>query len=361
MTRRAHLVSALALGLAPLAILTPTAGHAQVSLSVSVRVGPPPLPVYVQPPMPGPNFIWTPGYWAWDDWWQDYYWVPGTWVRAPRPGLLWTPGWWGWSDGFYLWHAGYWGPHVGWYGGIDYGFGYTPTGFFGGYWHGGNFFYNRSVTNVQNTSITNVYNQTVINKTTVNNYHNVAFSGGPGGVQLQPSAEQRAAMQEPHVAVTADQEQHAKAAQANRTAFASVNRGRPAQLAVARPQVPHPGQMIPHGVPPMHGPAPKQDQSVPAHPASAGLGGPAPAEHKLPAVHYGYSGTSHAPDMARWAQPATPTAAVQSGWTAHVPPPASGYPQAMRHPQALPRPEAMPHPQARPAQHAPAASHRHGG
>src|SRR5258708_15595856 len=97
---------------------------------VSVRVGPPALPIYAQPICPGPGFFWTPGYWGWNDD-AGYYWVPGTWVVAPV-GMLWTPGYWGWGGGLYAWHAGYWGPHVGFYGGINYGFGYGGGGFGGG-------------------------------------------------------------------------------------------------------------------------------------------------------------------------------------------------------------------------------------
>jgi hypothetical protein len=47
-----------------------------------------------------------------------------TWVQPPSVGLLWTPGYWGWRDGIYVWSAGYWEPHIGFYGGVDYGFGY---------------------------------------------------------------------------------------------------------------------------------------------------------------------------------------------------------------------------------------------
>ena len=43
-----------------------------------------------------------------------------------------------------IFHEGYWGPHVGFYGGIDYGFGYTGAGYAGGYWNNGAFYYNRS-------------------------------------------------------------------------------------------------------------------------------------------------------------------------------------------------------------------------
>jgi hypothetical protein len=105
----------------------PVASFAGIAVGVSITLAPPALPVYVQPAPPAADYIWTPGYWAWGD--DDYYWVPGTWVQAPTPGYLWTPGYWGWSSGAYLWHAGYWGPHVGFYGGVNYGFGYGGVGF----------------------------------------------------------------------------------------------------------------------------------------------------------------------------------------------------------------------------------------
>src|SRR5678815_5794534 len=89
---------------------------ASAAVSVSVRIGPPPLPVYAQPVVPGEGYVWAPGYWAWSAELQDYYWVPGTWVLAPRPGLLWTPAYWAWDRGGFIFHEGYWGPHVGFYG-----------------------------------------------------------------------------------------------------------------------------------------------------------------------------------------------------------------------------------------------------
>src|SRR5262249_48001376 len=100
------------------AIAIPSASLAQVLITVA----PPPLVVYEQPPLPGPGYIWTPGYWAYGP--DGYFWVPGTWVEPPSVGLLWTPGYWGWRNGSYLWNAGYWGPTVGYYGGINYGYGY---------------------------------------------------------------------------------------------------------------------------------------------------------------------------------------------------------------------------------------------
>ena len=40
----------------------PAASLAQIGIAVSIA--PPVLPVYVQPPIPAPGYIWTPGYWA---------------------------------------------------------------------------------------------------------------------------------------------------------------------------------------------------------------------------------------------------------------------------------------------------------
>src|ERR1700691_5037445 len=121
--------------MAPMLTLPVKQAHAGVF--ISVNFAPPVLPVYVQPPLPEPGYIWTPGYWAYGD--DGYYWVPGTWVEPPSVGLLWTPGYWGWNDGVYVFNAGYWGATVGFYGGIDYGFGYGGVGYLGGRWDHGRF------------------------------------------------------------------------------------------------------------------------------------------------------------------------------------------------------------------------------
>ncbi len=216
------------------ALALPSAAPAQIAVGVSIHIGPPALPVYVQPVCPSPGYIWAPGYWAYGP--AGYYWVPGTWVLAPTPGYLWTPGYWGWGGGVYLWHAGYWGPHVGFYGGINYGFGYGGVGFVGGEWRGGVFHYNTAVTNVNTTVIHNTYvNNTVVNRTVVNN--NVSYNGGAGGVTSQPTAQERAAMNEPHVQPTSMQTQHEEAARSDRSMLASENHGRPAVAATAHPGV----------------------------------------------------------------------------------------------------------------------------
>jgi len=201
----------------------------QVAVGVSVRVGPPPLPIYAQPICPGPGYLWTPGYWGWNED-AGYYWVPGTWVLAPV-GMLWTPGYWGWGGGFYAWHPGYWGPHIGFYGGINYGFGYTGIGFVGGEWRGGAFYYNRYVTNVSVTNVTHVYNRSV----EVNNTRTTSYNGGTGGVEARPTAQEEAWSRERHSAALETQTQHERLAGQNRQNFASENHGRPAVAATARP------------------------------------------------------------------------------------------------------------------------------
>ena len=207
----------------------PSGASAQIAVGVSVHIGPPALPVYAQPICPGPGYMWTPGYWGYGP--DGYYWVPGTWVVAPTPGLLWTPGYWGWGGGVYVWHAGYWGPHVGFYGGINYGFGYGGVGFGGGRWHGGVFEYNTAVVNVNRTVIHNTYiDRTVV----VNNTSHVAFNGGEGGVRAVPTAEERSFEHEHHVAATSMQTQHEHAASTNRAFLASENHGRPAVAATGR-------------------------------------------------------------------------------------------------------------------------------
>ena len=224
--RPLHLLIPLAVALG--ASAAPYAAQAQVGLDVSITVAPPELPVYEQPPLPEPGYIFMPGYWAYGD--AGYYWVPGTWVEPPQPGLLWTPGYWGWNGGRYLFNTGYWGPTVGFYGGINYGFGYGGIGYEGGYWRGGSFFYNRTVNNFGGVHVTNVFERNVTN-VTVNRY---SFNG-PNGVARQPSAVELAAARAPHVPPTAMQIQHSQAAAQNRALLASVNHGRPAVLATARP------------------------------------------------------------------------------------------------------------------------------
>lgn len=223
---RAVLVS---LAFAAAAAVLPSIASAGIAVDVSVGIAPPPLPVYVQSPIPAPGYIWVPGYWAWDG--NGYYWVPGTWVQPPYVGALWTPGYWGWAGGVYVFHRGYWGPHVGFYGGINYGFGYTGVGYAGGYWRGGAFYYNRSVNRIDNVHITNVYNRTVVNNTTINR---TSFNGGQDGVVAHPTSQEARFASERHTAPVAAQEQQRSMASQNQAMRASFNHGTPAFAATPR-------------------------------------------------------------------------------------------------------------------------------
>ena len=197
---------------------------------------PPPLPDYDQPPAPDPDYLWTPGYWAWGP--GGYYWVPGSWVAAPYMGALWTPGYWGFVGGNYRFHHGFWGLHIGFYGGVDYGFGYTGYGYYGGYWNHDHFFYNTSVNRVNVNVIHNVYvHNVVINNVVVNNriVNRVSFNGGRGGVQAQPRAAEVAVLSERRVAPMQSQVQVQREASQNKQQFFSQNRGRPAVAVNARP------------------------------------------------------------------------------------------------------------------------------
>ena len=203
---------------------------AQIGIGISVDFGPPALPVYEQPICPADGYLWTPGYWAYDDG-DGYYWVPGTWVEPPQVGFLWTPGYWGWGGNAFLFHEGYWGPQVGFYGGINYGFGYGGLGYEGGRWEGGHFSYNTYVNHVNTTIIHNTYNTTVVNVTETH----VSYNGGTGGVEARPTSQQESYANEHHVGPVAAQTQHVQAARSNPELRASANQGKPPIAATAKP------------------------------------------------------------------------------------------------------------------------------
>ena len=71
-------------------------GRSYAGAYLSVSVAPPPLVEYEQPLVPGPGYIWTPGYWAYDE--DGWFWVAGSWVLPPEPDLLWTPGYWDYGE-----------------------------------------------------------------------------------------------------------------------------------------------------------------------------------------------------------------------------------------------------------------------
>ena len=211
-----------------LALLAPLGARSQVSLSI--HLGPPALPVYVQPVNPGQGYLWTPGYWRWSAEDADYYWVPGTWVLPPTVGLLWTPGYWAYVDNGYQWRIGYWADRVGFYGGLNYGHGYFGTGYQGGRWDRGVFRYNITVNNIDRRVIRNVYRTTIVRPVAVTR---VSFNGGPGGVRREPNAAERVVQLERHVDATPNQVEHEKAALKMPIQRATINHGTP-QIAATR-------------------------------------------------------------------------------------------------------------------------------
>ena len=194
-------------------------------VGISVNFAPPVLPVYEQPPCPVSGYIWTPGYWGYGYDVGDYYWVPGAWVAPPTVGLLWTPSWWGWNNGAYVFNQGYWGPTVGFYGGINYGYGYTGNGYWGGRWSGNTFQYNTAVTRVNTNVVHNTYINNSENKQVTANR---ASFNGPNGVNAQPTAQQKAAAANAKkMPPTSQQLSRQQAASKDQNLRASVNKGKP--------------------------------------------------------------------------------------------------------------------------------------
>jgi hypothetical protein len=379
---------------APIALVPNHAARAQIGIGIgiggvglNVTIAPPALPVYEPPPLPGPGYIFTPGYWAYGD--AGYYWVPGVWVQPPTVGVLWTPGYWGWNGGHYLFNAGYWGPHVGYYGGIDYGFGYTPGGYFGGEWRGGAFAYNEAAYGPHffngggGYHVTNVYNRTIINNTTINR---TSFNG-PNGIQARPTPQQEQFAHEQHVQPTPMQQQHFQAAAHDRSLLASENHGHPAIAAVARPAVFHGPGVVPareavvrpggeaHPALQPHAAEAAARPGLAARPGEAAREGVAAhpgQEHPALVAHQGASrpaatGGYHpaaeraaperaaperaAPERAAPERAAPERAAPERAAPEHAAamrPEAMARPAPAPHPMAAPRPAAAPHPAGHP-------------
>ena len=175
------LAATISIALLGSSIFTPA--RAQIGIGLSVQIEPPALLVVAQPPIPEVGYLWTPGYWAYRD--NGYIWNDGVWVMPPSVGMLWTPPFWGWGSGGYLFHGGYWGAQVGYYGGVNYGFGYGGNGYQGGRWEGGHFAYNSTVNNFGSRHVTNVYRANV----TTENQSHTSFVGGPHGLPAHGGGE----------------------------------------------------------------------------------------------------------------------------------------------------------------------------
>jgi hypothetical protein len=70
------------------AAVTPAAQ--QTAASPSDAVVPPPPQVEVVPVAPGPDYLWTPGWWSWNG--DAWIWFGGYWSYPSRPGHVWING-----------------------------------------------------------------------------------------------------------------------------------------------------------------------------------------------------------------------------------------------------------------------------
>ncbi|WP_295673968.1 hypothetical protein [uncultured Mucilaginibacter sp.] len=211
-----------------------------VDADVAADNAPPEMPEYEQPECPSDGYLWQPGYWAFSRERGDYYWVPGAWVAPPNPGVLWTPPYWGYEGNRYIFHIGYWGDHIGFYGGINYGYGYSGHGYYGGEWREGRFHYNTAVVRVNRTVVRNVYvNRVVIRNNEIRNRN--SFTGGRGGIDARPTAAEVNAGRERHYKPTAEQNGNQWRARQNPNQFTKGNPGgKPANLAVPKVTPYHP-------------------------------------------------------------------------------------------------------------------------
>ncbi|HEY5339396.1 MAG TPA: YXWGXW repeat-containing protein, partial [Candidatus Aquilonibacter sp.] len=304
MARLSKIIALLTLA-CTLAMGMPARSNAAVFVGLTVSYGPPALPYYDQPPAPAPNLIWQPGYWAWGPY--GYYWVPGTWVAAPEPDMYWTPGYWAYDAGQYQWNGGYWGPQVGFYGGVNYGYGYFGNGYDGGRWNGRNFQYNTAYSNVNQSAIRNRYysRATIDNREIVNRYggSRISYNGGPRGIAARATTFQRQAYTQRRFAMTAQQQQHVTYARQATNLRYNVNHGKPAIAAAPRP--------FSRSYRPTAVPARYHAIAAPhaAAPAAAHHAAPAAVHHAAPAaVHHATPAAVHhaAPAAVHHAAPARP-------------------------------------------------------
>jgi hypothetical protein len=199
--------------------------------SEKVAAAPPPLPSYQQPAIPERGYLWVPGFWAWRKSVPDYFWVPGTWVRPPQSGLLWTPPYWSQVDGGYAYHAGYWASEVGFYGGINYGFGYTGSGYEGGHWKGDSFTYNQAVNNLGSLDGASVYDQAVAVE---ENASHISYNGGARGTAARPTEQQETLANGQHIGPTPEQQKQFELAAMDRSLYSKLNNGEPGVAATQR-------------------------------------------------------------------------------------------------------------------------------
>jgi hypothetical protein len=227
---------------------------------------------------------------------------------------------------------------VGFYGGVNYGYGYTGSGYQGGRWDHGVFNYNRSVSNVNTRVVHNVYNATVINNTHVTR---VSFNGGPNGVAARPTPAEMKTQAGPHAGATPAQLQHEHAALATPAMRASVNHG--------APRIPASPEPMPAAAHARNEAAPAHEQPAARAPEPQAMRAPPPARETAAPERHAQARPEEGPRPQPQAQQARPQAPRPEEAPHQVRPPAprpEEAPQQAR-PQS-PRPEER----AEPAAHA---------
>jgi len=72
-----------------------------------VTEAPPPPQVEVVPVAPGPEYVWTPGYWTVGVGGR-WVWVGGRYAARPHPHAAWVAGHWARHGHGYVWVGGHW-------------------------------------------------------------------------------------------------------------------------------------------------------------------------------------------------------------------------------------------------------------
>jgi hypothetical protein len=130
-----------------------------------------------------------------------------------------------------MFNEGYWGPTVGFYGGINYGFGYFGRGYEGGRWDHGHFFYNSTLNNINHNSMHNFYDTRVNEPGGVNH---ISYNCGQGGIEARANSQEEAASHDRHVAPLAAQNEHTQTARNNpHNGFPRTTACRPTRAVIA--------------------------------------------------------------------------------------------------------------------------------
>jgi YXWGXW repeat-containing protein len=69
-------------------MLAAAAVFGQVSIGIRIGAPPPPRVIRVQPPSPGPGYLWVTGYWYPSG--NKYKWHEGYWTRPPYASAHWV-------------------------------------------------------------------------------------------------------------------------------------------------------------------------------------------------------------------------------------------------------------------------------